>query len=351
MLITVGRTDNFWCFATCHQCGIKNHTLHLRTNRVPELHFNPKATLVSTSDMPIWGSKLFIVKNNPNNIETCMLTDPRNPVACLHGNESRPPQPLGTHDGYFMGFAGHKSVAVGFVPPNLVKRIHHLRVDEFGSMVKPDKLSPGESLLCHHPFVNSSAEDEFKSIVRETKLTCVETLIDKSKCKELTIFLPPKTIADLGLIFEFDVSVGMPALVTLSFIPLHYIKKKHYIESIDKYEPITEDDVIRKLGALQTTGHRTIKLSLLPADEGFPVSNYKLYRAYHASMNQQVRHIVNSTMKPPLGKSFFDNIKQPHYKKEWKEASFKAYDKMQRLSIYSRPIPFQDLPDGVKVPN
>jgi hypothetical protein len=137
----------------------------------------------------------------------------------------------------------------------------------------------------------------------------------------------------------------------LSFIPLHYIKKKHYVESmIDKYEPITEDDVIQKLGALQTnTGRRTIKLSLLPADEGSPVSNYELYRAYHASMNQQVRHIVNSSTKPPLGKSFFDNIKQPHYKKEWN--SFKAYDKMQRLSIYSRPIPFQDLPDSVKVLN
>jgi hypothetical protein len=126
MLITAGRTDNFWCFATCHQCVIKNQTLHSRTNRVPELHFNPKATLISTSDMPIWGSKLFIVKNNPNNIETRTLTDPRNPVAHLPSNKSRPPQPPGTHDGYFMGFAGHKSVAVGFVPPNSVKRIHHL---------------------------------------------------------------------------------------------------------------------------------------------------------------------------------------------------------------------------------
>jgi len=132
------------------------------------------------------------------------------------------------------------------------------------------------------PFVNTSTEDEFKSIVRETKLTCVETLIDKSKCKELNIVLPPDNIADLGLIFEFDASVGMPALVDmtqdsplLSFIPLHYIKKKHYVESIDKYEPITEDDVIRKLGALQTKGRRTIKLSLLPADEGSPASNYE----------------------------------------------------------------------------
>jgi len=132
---------------------------------------------------------------------------------------------------------------------------------------------------------------------------------------------------------------------------LYYIKKKHYVESIDKYEPITEDDVIRKLGALQTKGRRTIKLSLLPADEGSPASNYELYRAYHESMNQQVRHIVNSSAKPPLGKSFFENIKQPRYKKEWKEAAFKAYDKMQKLAIYSRPIPFQDLPKGVKVLN
>jgi hypothetical protein len=87
--------------------------------------------------------------------------------------------------------------------------------------------------------MNPSTEDEFKSIVRETNLTCVETLIDKSKCKVLTVVLPPKTIADLGLIFEFDASVGMPALVDMTpdspflpFIPLHYIKKKHYVESI-----------------------------------------------------------------------------------------------------------------------
>jgi hypothetical protein len=137
----------------------------------------------------------------------------------------------------------------------------------------------------------------------------------------------------------------------LSYIPLFYIKKKHYVESIDKYEPNTVDDVIRKLGALQTNGRRTINISLLPASEDTPASDYELYRNYHEGMNHAVRHIVCSTHKPPIGKSFFNNIKVQEYSKNWKETAFKAYDKMQRKYIYSRPIPFQDLPRGIKVLN
>jgi hypothetical protein len=210
--------------------------------------------------------------------------------------------------------------------------------------VKPEKMFPGEFLLRNHPFINPTSEEEFKSLVPESNLSCIETLIDKSKCKALSVKLPPKSVADLGLILKFDVSVGMPALVDMTpdspllpFIPLHYIKKKHYIESIDGYEPITEDDVIRNLGALQTTGRRTIKISLLEADKNTPTSNYQLYRNYHDCMTQQVRHLVNQTTKPPHGKSFFDNIKG-RQRKEWKEAEFKAFDKMQRLYIYTHHL-------------
>jgi hypothetical protein len=301
---------------------------------------------------------MFIIKGNPNNIEPRTLTDPRLPVPRLHVNEGRPQQTLRTHDGYFVGLAGHRSVALAYVPPRTIKRVHHLRVDEFGSTVKPEKMSPGEYLLRNHPFMTEATDQEFKSLVGESNLHCVETLINKASCKTLSIVLPPKSVADLGLLFEFDDGVGMTALVDmvqdsplLAYIPLFYIRKKHFVESINGSEPITPDDVIRKLGSLQTSGERTIKLSLLPADENSPATNYELYRNYMDNMNHQVRSIIASPTKPPLGKSFYENIKDPLYKRYWKEAAFKAYDKMQKLYIYSRPIPFQDLPKGIKVLN
>jgi hypothetical protein len=36
MLMTAGKPDSFWCFVTCYQCVLKNHTLHSRTNKVPD---------------------------------------------------------------------------------------------------------------------------------------------------------------------------------------------------------------------------------------------------------------------------------------------------------------------------
>ena len=132
----------------------------------------------------------------------------------------------------------------------------------------------------------------------ESNLHCVETLIDKSKCKELKIVLPPSSVEDLGLIFEFDALCGMPALVDttqdsplLQYIPLYYIRRKHFAASINKYETITASDVVEHLSSLQTPGWRTITISLLPADKDSPATNYELYQNYHDSMIHQVSNL------------------------------------------------------------
>jgi hypothetical protein len=122
MLLTAGKTDNFWCFTTVYECGIKNNILHSRTKQVPETHFNPRAVVIPASSLPIWGSKMFIIKGYPNNIEPRSMTDPR-AIVPLHRNEQRPQQ-LRSHDGYFMGFEGHSSVLQCFVPLNQIKRVY-----------------------------------------------------------------------------------------------------------------------------------------------------------------------------------------------------------------------------------
>ena len=66
------------------------------------------------------------------------------------------------------------------------------------------KLSSGEFLLRNHPYANQATTDEFKKLVVESSLHCIDFLVDKSKCKQLKVVLPPSSIEDLGLILEFD---------------------------------------------------------------------------------------------------------------------------------------------------
>ena len=168
--------------------------------------------------------------------------------------------------------------------------------------------------------------------------------------------LLPSSFLDLRLIFEDDDIHGLPILVDikpdsplLSFMKISYIKQKHHIISIGKFEPITSLDAINYLAQHQKRRHSSsCTVTLCPVDSRALVSEYETLRGYHDSMTHQVRHLVQSTTKPPCPKTFWDCI-ETEYKKDWIEACYKQYDKNMRVGMYSKPIPSQDLPAGVTI--
>ena len=357
MLMTAGLPDSFWDYALQYGCFVYNNTIHSQTKQVPAIHFNPKAKVVPTSAIVIFGSKVRIVRKSAElkALQARTGGDPRNPCNFVSVPNS-PKQPV-SHDGYFVGYGNHTRVMLVWSPESKrVFRVAHGIVDEFGSSMKAEKLSPAEYLLRHHPFLTNPNNSEISKILQESTLAYTTCPIDYSKCKEITIRLPSSSVIDLGVIFEDDEAHGLPMLADLTpespllpFIKIGFIKRKHHIIKIGEYEPITAMDAIECLTSLQKRRPVETTILLCPVDPKSSLSQYEVTRGYHDSMTHRVAHMVQSPTKPPIGRSVFECLDMPEYRKEWMMAVDKQYNKNQKQGMYSAPIPTQDLPEGITI--
>jgi hypothetical protein len=185
-------------------------------------------------------------------------------------SDNLPPQPKG-HDGYFMGYAGHEAVMLVWIPKTKkIVRVADGRVDEFGSGIKDEALSPSEYLLRNHPFMANSTSPDILKLIKEPKLSIILNPIDPTKCITIDVTLPSSKTLHLGIMFEDDEHHGIPMLVDieadsplLPFIEIGFIRRKHHVVSINRGVHPRIFMSLKKVGPSHPHSHKFGKVSFI----------------------------------------------------------------------------------------
>jgi hypothetical protein len=298
MLMTANLPSTFWCFSLQYCDYIANNSLHSYTKRVPCHHMCGTAGILPPAKMPIFGSKMSIIKQLKSLRALSARTD-GDPRAVMNFviPPTQPAQPI-NHDALFIGFQNHSTVMICYVPAtHSIVRAHHAIIDEFGCTLRSTTRTPAEYLLHHHPTMDLTAVEDYQQLIPPVEIGFADSPFDPNKMVEIQITLPPSSVSDIGLIFEDDVLYGVPMLVdikptspVLHEVPLHFIRRKHHVVSIDTKEPITAHGVYKALADLQRRGRpKQIIITLVSVDKSKYISHYDAARAIHDSMSHRPR--------------------------------------------------------------
>ena len=396
MLIGAALPNELWCYAFVYAVWIANHSYNRMIDDMPIVKWYDGNYEVKASDLHLFGSKVYCVKNaeHKKQLQPRTEKDPRDYIGLTVDEDELGDKHV---DGFLVGNAGHSTVKLVYDPETAkVLRCHHCYIDECCVRVLPgEKLTPNAVILQDLP--TSVRRDDGVIDPMKIKLVKVDfeetnERVDPEECVTLSFTLPEKGVS-IGLKFESDTVYGFPILSKVT--PQSYLRsqipadlhKNCWIIAINSdehgyVEPISakfcHDEIVkcqRKncTTSVELTFCRRIKPINTEIETYRQVSDQMerpqpLERGNQAIDSPQVNHVASEDtiwssfdsplvnhiaslpVRPPLpGKgTIWDCLDGPH-REHWIAGLHSQYEKNANNKVLSAPIPKEDLPEGTKV--
>ena len=319
---------DFWCFAYTHAVHTQRRLYNRTIKDIPFFKVHNKRP--SAKELVPFGSVITIVNPSKNTLPKL--------------------SPDRANKGYFLGFGNHVRSILYWDPkhPTSYKRSYHAIVEDTMtlSLLQPSFTTP----------MNNN-ETEVPISMREFQL--VDSPFRVENIKTVTIPLPPRG-SSLGLNVRDDTLFNMPYLWTVQkntfaskYIPRE-LRRNHFILHINGNSPITSVFVKEHIEYMQTMETKEIQLDLVHRGSGDHSTSLEITRAIfdqlprfqaqrpiinfaNADIPTSHMHFIRSSRKPEKPKFFHECLKSP-YRKNWIAAAKVAFEKNQRIAVFSLPF-------------
>ena len=364
-IIGAAMPDEIWCFAFVYAILIMNHRWNRMIKNLPEVAWHDGNYTLKAKDIFLFGSTIYgITKSEAKKqLEARTEKDPRDYIGLTVDRDQVHP----VADAYFVGFANHSSVVLGWDPEkHKIRRFHHCYIDEFNTRVNEDQVAtPNTVILRDLP--NDYTTPDGK--IDPTKVKLVTSIFDETnqrldpnKLTTIVIELPP-----LGHVIpvnlESDTTYGFPTITSVdprsnlrTQIPPS-MQKKTWIVAINSkdngyIEPITAQYCLNELERCQKKRRRVkIEITVHRQMRKPTMGPYQQIRQMADQMNSTspiVRHVAALPKKPDVHNTIFQCLKDENYKKHWEAALDHQFSKNATQRVLSKPIPRELIPKDVK---
>ena len=363
MLIGAGLPDELWCFAFQYAIFLLRNRYNRLIDSVPAHLWNPNKPPIHIKNIPIWGSKAYIVTESSikKQLQPRTTKDPRN----YEDQTANAPQLPQHFDGYFVGFGSHTAVAIIWDPQSRrFRRAHHAYIDEYMVRVKTSEpFTPNATLLNDYP--QQIRTDDEKLDMNKIKIVATEldfqnSAINNNECATIQVELPPKG-RPVGLAVQSDTSYGLPLLAGIHPLsPLRNqipadLHRNCWIVALNSksrgyIEPITAKFCAREITATQEEESVTMEITFCRRKRPLTTDLQEIRATFDQSVpiTPTVSYLVTAPERPIAEKSIQECLKGAD-RHHWKAACFHQYDKNAKIMLLSKPLCRSKLPKDMKV--